>query len=238
MALVDYPSSSDPSNMAASPPIVPGQEATDVKQSLTATIILPSPEPPEPKARSTCAHLAVVGDRLGSQNGPLLQEMEKRYVMALRWGRKVKEGEVKGDPNSADEDDHSDSERVKKRRKVSGSPGLMLTLCSVWPCSSIAGRTADVCITRQLLPSPECSVCSSPLHRPYLCLTCARPACHLTPGGKSCMSAHLDQDSHPFGELLRAFQVHLRRPQLISPPSTSARSCQHLHRHDSLQAVR
>lgn len=55
----------------------------------------------------------------------------------------------------------------------------------------------------QLLAYPSCSYCQSALHRPFLCLECALPACFYThiDNVKDCIRDHLSDSKHYIGEL-------------------------------------
>ncbi|PWN96813.1 cysteine proteinase [Tilletiopsis washingtonensis] len=117
----------------------------------------PPPPPPPPELARGCPHRSALT--------PLLPRIRD----ALRWGRRVRRGDVRRDAalRRDSDSDESDDEGVQ-------------------------------------LPQPECGACLRTLARPYLCLDCAFPACHLAAGSahasssSSCMQTHLARSGHTF----------------------------------------
>ena len=98
--------------------------------------------------RSSCRHLESSTENL------------KRYAAGLRWGRKVRRGEVR-----KDEDEEGDQYDNKRRK---------------------------------LLAYPSCAICKASLHRPFMCLECALPACFLNhvEYSSDCQRQHLRKSGH------------------------------------------
>lgn len=98
--------------------------------------------------RASCRHLEISSENL------------KRYAAGLRWGRKVRRGEVRKDEDG--EEDQYDNKR------------------------------------RKLLAYPSCAICKASLHRPFMCLECALPACFLNhvEYSSDCQRQHLRKSGH------------------------------------------
>ncbi|UZJ55970.1 hypothetical protein CBS101457_005290 [Exobasidium rhododendri] len=96
----------------------------------------------------------------------------KRFALGLEWGKKIKRGEVKRDDE--EEDENGDSMFRDRQNDAK---------------------------RRKLLPHPSCMICLSSLHRPFICLQCAMPACFFShvESRRDCMRQHLKQSRHVIG---------------------------------------
>ncbi|PWN44095.1 cysteine proteinase [Ceraceosorus guamensis] len=142
------------------------------------------------RERGQCSHLMPVLDadgkrRLGHEGGPELDVITDRYRKGIQWGRKIKRREVKTDAddeeiaNGNSDDDWRDHEEERRRAK-----------------------------RRKLLPHPKCSGCRSVLHRPWICLSCAFPACHIVVNRQDCLNRHLSAAQHPFAMNILTGDLH------------------------------
>lgn len=172
----------------------------------------PPPGIEKKRRRNACPHLVVrngdshahvhslseAGEGTGQQQ---LSDALRNFKLGLRWGRKIKRGEIRADEQDEDEQPRlqrsnlgSDEDcQMEKLRKV----GFKLRLLS--RSSSLTGKSV------QLLPHPCCSTCETTLHRPFLCLDCAEPACFFVGSDDvthlgDCLRLHLRQKQHSLGE--------------------------------------
>ncbi|KAK0537985.1 hypothetical protein OC842_001426 [Tilletia horrida] len=108
-----------------------------------------------------CPHLATDADNrlinlvldpaaaAPGQQRPLLKDLLHRFATGVRWGKKIRSGQVRPEEDE-DDDGHQHHNQVDDKTALK---------------------------RRKLLPHPSCVQCGLVLHRPFICLTCASTAC-------------------------------------------------------------
>ncbi|KAE8271742.1 hypothetical protein A4X09_0g592 [Tilletia walkeri] len=123
----------------------------------------------------TCPHLATDADNrllnlaldpaTAPGQRPLLKELLHRFATGVRWGKKIRSGQVRA------EEDDDDEDKAPLNHAVDDKTALK---------------------RRKLLPHPSCVQCGLVLHRPFICLTCAGTACFFQEYGTAADQGLLD----------------------------------------------